>query len=52
MNDPGSEFPFVFNNCISVKGAAFLSGYNLQYLRRLLRVGRLIGVKLGQTRVD
>jgi excisionase family DNA binding protein len=49
MNDPGSEFPFVFNNCISVKGAAFLSGYNLQYLRRLLRVGRLIGVKLGQT---
>jgi len=49
MNDPGSEIPIVFNNCISVNGAAFHSGYNVQYLRRLLRDGRLIGVKLGQT---
>ncbi len=49
MNDPGSEIPIVFNNCISVKGAAFHSGYNVQYLRRLLRVGRLTGMKLGQT---
>ena len=49
MNDPGSEIPIVFNNCISVKGAAFHSGYNVQYLRRLLRVGSLSGVKLGQT---
>jgi excisionase family DNA binding protein len=49
MNDPGSEIPFVFNNCISVKGAAFHSGYNVQYLRRLIRNGRLTGMKLGQT---
>ena len=49
MNDPGSEIPTVFNNCISVKGAAFHSGYNVQYLRRLLRDGRLTGMKLGQT---
>ena len=49
MNDPGSEIPMVFNNCISVKAAAFHSGYNVQYLRRLLRDGRLTGMKLGQT---
>jgi excisionase family DNA binding protein len=48
MNDPGSEIPIVFNNCISVNGAAFHSGYNVQYLRRLLRDGRLTGMKLGQ----
>ena len=49
MDDLGSPFPFVFNNCISVNIAAFHSGYNVQYLRRLLRDGRLSGVKLGQT---
>jgi len=49
MNDPGSEISIVFNNCISVKGAACHSGYNAQYLRRLLRDGRLTGMKLGQT---
>ena len=49
MNDPGSAIPIVFNNCISVKGAAFHSGYNVQYLRLLLRDGRLVGMKLGQT---
>ncbi len=49
MDDPGSAIPIVFNNCISVKAAAFHSGYNVQYLRRLLRDGRLSGLKLGQT---
>ena len=49
MGNPGSEIPDVFNNCISVKAASFHSGYNLQYLRRLLRDGRLTGLKLGQT---
>ncbi len=48
MDDSGSTFPFVFNNCISVKAAAFHSGYNVQYLRRLLRDGKFSGVKLGQ----
>ncbi len=49
MDDSGSPFPYVFNNCISVKIAAFYSGYNMQYLRRLLRNGSLSGMKLGQT---
>jgi excisionase family DNA binding protein len=49
MSEPGSTIPTVFNNCISVKAAAFHSGYNVQYLRRLLRDGRLTGLKLGQT---
>ena len=48
MDDPGLSFPIVFNNCISVKAAAFHSGYNVQYQRRLLRDGRLTGMKLGQ----
>lgn len=33
---------------ISVKAAAELSGYSIQYLRRLLRRGRLDGTKIGQ----
>ena len=49
MNQLGSTIPIVFNNCISVKAAAFHSSYNVQYLRRLLRDGRLLGMKLGQT---
>ena len=49
MVEPVSINPIVFNNCISVKAAAFHSGYNVQYLRRLLRDGRLNGMKLGQT---
>jgi excisionase family DNA binding protein len=49
MREPGSTNPIVFNNCISVKAAAFHSGYDAQYLRRLLRDGRLTGMKLGQS---
>jgi len=48
MDDSGLVLPTVFNNCISVKAAEFYSGYNVQYLRRLLRDGRLFGMKLGQ----
>lgn len=40
--------PFILNNCISVKTAAEYSGYSLQYMRRLLRLGKLAGLKLGQ----
>ena len=40
--------PFVVNNFLSVKDAAEYSGYSLQYLRRLLRTGKLAGLKLGQ----
>jgi len=49
MDDSGSSFSYVFNNYISVKVAAFQSGCNVQYLRRLLRGGSLSGMKLGQT---
>ncbi len=40
--------PFVLNNHISVKAAAAFSGYSLQYIRRLLRLERLSGLKVGQ----
>ena len=39
--------PFVLDSCISVKEAAEYSGYSSQYLRRLLRLGKLAGLKLG-----
>ena len=39
----------ILNNHISVQVAAFCSGYSTQYLRRLLRTGKLEGVKIGQT---
>ena len=38
----------IVNDHISVKDAAALSGYTLQYLRRLLRSGKLEGLKFGQ----
>ena len=40
--------PFVLNNYISVQVAGKYSGYNLQYIRRLLRTGKLGGIKIGQ----
>ncbi len=36
------------NNHISVQVVAEISGYSLQYLRRLLRWGKLAGFKIGQ----
>jgi excisionase family DNA binding protein len=39
---------FVVNNHTSVQAAAEYSGYSLQYLRRLLRCGKLEGFKIGQ----
>ena len=48
MSEPGSTNPIVFSNCITVKDAACHSGYNIQYLRRMLRCGVLDGVKIGQ----
>ena len=38
----------VIVNHISVQAATEISGYNAQYLRRLLRAGRLDGRKIGQ----
>ena len=40
--------PSVLNNYLSTKSAANFSGYSLQYLRRLLRTGKLTGLKIGQ----
>ena len=40
--------PKILNNHISVQAAALYSGYSLQYLRRLLRNGKLAGIKIGQ----
>jgi excisionase family DNA binding protein len=40
--------PLILDNIISVKAAAEYSGYSSQYLRRLLRLGKLAGLKLGQ----
>jgi excisionase family DNA binding protein len=49
-----SNFPFenstgiLVEKYISVQAAAELTGYNIQYLRRLLRSGAMEGVKIGQ----
>ena len=40
--------PQVLNNHISVQVAARYSGYSTQYLRRLLRNGKIEGTKIGQ----
>lgn len=37
----------VLNNHISVKDASFYSGYSQQYLRRMMRNGKLPVVKVG-----
>ena len=38
----------VLENHISVKSAAVITGYNIQYLRRILRAGKLDAFKIGQ----
>ncbi len=43
-----SSKPVILDNILSVKTAAEYSGYSPQYLRRLLRIGKLPGLKLGQ----
>ena len=42
------SIPLVVTNHITVQAAAEYSGYSLQYLRRLLRIGKLEGFKIGQ----
>jgi len=36
------------NQHLTVQAAADVTGYNIQYLRRLLRSGKLEGIKIGQ----
>ena len=38
----------VIDNHITVQAAAEITGYNVQYLRRLLRAGKLDSIKIGQ----
>ena len=38
----------VIVNHIPIQAATKLTGYNAQYLRRLLRAGKLAGMKVGQ----
>ena len=38
----------LINGHIKVHAAADATGYNMQYLRRLLRSGKLEGIKIGQ----
>ena len=42
------SFTHVINNHITVQAAAEANGCNIQYLRRLLRSGKLEGIKIGQ----
>ena len=49
MDDSGSTISIEFSSCIFIKAAAFHSKCNVKYLCRLLRDGRLLGMKLGQT---
>ena len=41
-------YTHVVNNHISIKAGSSCSGYSQQYLHRLLRQGKLAGLKLGQ----
>jgi excisionase family DNA binding protein len=40
--------PSIISNHVTVNTAAKATGYNIQYLRRLLRSGTLEGIKIGQ----
>lgn len=43
-----SDAPTMLDNHMSIQAAAEYSGYNEQYLRRLVRAGVIQGVKIGQ----
>jgi len=45
---PQSNTGILINQHITVQAAANATGYNIQYLRRLLRSGALKGIKIGQ----
>ena len=45
---PQSNTGIFITQHITVQAAAEATGYNIQYLRRLLRSGALEGVKIGQ----
>lgn len=43
-----SHTGILINKHITVHAAAEVTGYNIQYLRRMLRSGALEGIKIGQ----
>ena len=45
---PQSLSGFLINGHVTVQAAADVTGYNIQYLRSLLRSGKLGGIKIGQ----
>ena len=45
---PQSNTGGLINQYITVQAAAEATGYNIQYLRRMLRSGVLEGIKIGQ----
>jgi excisionase family DNA binding protein len=47
-NPQQSHTGIFINQHITVQTAAEATGYNIQYLRRMLRSGALKGVKIGQ----
>ena len=52
LNSPSisqqSNTSILINQHITVQAADEVTGYNIQYLRRMLRSGALKGVKIGQ----
>ena len=48
METSNSPDIFFLKTHLTVQAAAMVSGYNAQYLRQLLRLGRLEGDKIGQ----
>lgn len=48
MSDEVHQTDIIIGKFVTIQIAATISGYNLQYLRRLLRAGKLSGTKLGQ----
>jgi len=45
---PESNKDILINRHVTVQAAADITGYNMQYMRRLLRSGKLEGIKIGQ----
>jgi len=43
-----SHSGILINRYVTVQATAEVTGYNIQYLRRLLRSGTLEGIKIGQ----
>ena len=48
FNSPQTHTDILIHRHVKVQAAAGVTGYNIQYLRRLLRSGNLKGIKIGQ----